>query len=79
VRLTHVILSELIGARRPTVSGALGALERDGHISRNGAAWVLHGAPPGRVETLDAGRDHGEAPATGAHRVAPLASSRRAD
>jgi CRP-like cAMP-binding protein len=49
VRLTHVTLSELIGARRPTVSAALGVLERDGHISRNGAGWVLTGAPPGQV------------------------------
>lgn len=47
VRLTHVILSELIGARRPTVSAALGGLERDGRITRNGEGWVLHGSPPG--------------------------------
>jgi CRP-like cAMP-binding protein len=56
VRLTHMVLSELIGARRPTVSAALGGLERDGRISRNGAGWVLHGAPPGRG-TPDAERD----------------------
>jgi CRP-like cAMP-binding protein len=47
VKLTHVILSELIGARRPTVSAALGAIERDGRISRNGRGWLLHGSPPG--------------------------------
>jgi CRP-like cAMP-binding protein len=47
VKLTHMVLSELIGARRPTVSAALGAIERDGRISRNGAGWLLHGAPPG--------------------------------
>jgi hypothetical protein len=47
VRLTHAIFSELIGARRPTVSAALGGLERDGRITRNGEGWVLHGSPPG--------------------------------
>jgi CRP-like cAMP-binding protein len=54
VKLTHVVLSELIGARRPTVSAALGAIERDGKISRNGSGWVLHGAPPGELGTIDA-------------------------
>jgi CRP-like cAMP-binding protein len=49
VKLTHLILSELIGARRPTVSAALGAIQRDGHISRESAGWVLHGPPPGRT------------------------------
>jgi CRP-like cAMP-binding protein len=49
VKLTHVILSELIGARRPTVSAALAAIERDGLISRNGSGWVLHGPSPGQL------------------------------
>ncbi|HEV7584488.1 MAG TPA: Crp/Fnr family transcriptional regulator [Solirubrobacteraceae bacterium] len=60
VKLTHMILSELIGARRPTVSAALGALERDGRISRDAAGWVLHGAPPGS-EDADAGAAAGSA------------------
>jgi CRP-like cAMP-binding protein len=47
MKLTHITLSELVGARRPTVSAALGAIERDGRISRNGIGWVLHGPPPG--------------------------------
>jgi CRP-like cAMP-binding protein len=47
IKLTHMVLSELIGARRPTVSAALGAIERDGRISRDGGGWLLHGAPPG--------------------------------
>jgi CRP-like cAMP-binding protein len=60
VKLTHVVLSELIGARRPTVSAALGAIERDGKISRNGSGWVLHGAPPGELGTIDApAAEHG--------------------
>ncbi|HEX4187365.1 MAG TPA: Crp/Fnr family transcriptional regulator [Solirubrobacteraceae bacterium] len=78
VRLTHVTLSELIGARRPTVSGALGALERDGHISRNAAGWVLHGAPPGGVETAPAAGESREAQTGPARGPAPLASSWRA-
>ena len=49
VKLTHVVLSELVGARRPTVSAALGAIERDGRISRNGSGWLLQGAPPGEL------------------------------
>jgi CRP-like cAMP-binding protein len=49
LKLTHLILSELVGARRPTVSAALGAIQRDGRISRNGAGWMLHGPPPGEL------------------------------
>jgi CRP-like cAMP-binding protein len=52
MKLTHMVLSELVGARRPTVSAALGAIERDGRISRNGTGWVLHGSPPGGVAEL---------------------------
>jgi len=52
VKLTHVILSELVGARRPTVSAALGAIERDGRVSRNGSGWILHGSPPGGMGEL---------------------------
>jgi CRP-like cAMP-binding protein len=81
VRLTHMVLSELIGARRPTVSAALGALERDGRISRNGAGWVLHGSPPGRAEAerARAGAKPGAAPAAVARRSTRLASVRRAE
>jgi CRP-like cAMP-binding protein len=49
LKLTHVILGELVGARRPTVSAALGAIERQGRISRNGVGWLLHGPPPGEL------------------------------
>jgi CRP/FNR family cyclic AMP-dependent transcriptional regulator len=72
-RLTHMMLSELIGARRPTVSAALGAIERDGRISRDGPGWVLHGSPPGRTEaeTREAGAV--------AHRSKRLASIRRSE
>jgi CRP-like cAMP-binding protein len=62
VKLTHLILSELVGARRPTVSAALGAIERDGRISRNGSGWVLHGSPPGGIGELLAPDPPGPAP-----------------
>jgi CRP-like cAMP-binding protein len=54
--LTHRLLAELIGARRPTVTTALGQLERTGALSRrDGDTWVLHGAPPPTSQEGDAG------------------------
>ena len=44
--LTHVILSELVAARRPTVSTALSQLSREGKIVRDGDLWQLLGEPP---------------------------------
>jgi hypothetical protein len=45
--ISHRLLGQLVGARRPTVSTALGQLAREGalHRRRDGA-WVLHGEPP---------------------------------
>jgi CRP/FNR family cyclic AMP-dependent transcriptional regulator len=50
--LSHRLLGELIGARRPTVSVALGALARTGTLSRlDDGTWLLAvDAPPGRVD-----------------------------
>jgi CRP/FNR family transcriptional regulator, cyclic AMP receptor protein len=46
--LSHRLLGELVGARRPTVSTALAALERQGKVRRReDATWVLTGDPPG--------------------------------
>ena len=46
--LSHRLLGELVGARRPTVSTALGLLERDGKVTRRSdATWLLNGDPPG--------------------------------
>jgi hypothetical protein len=55
--LTHRLLAELIGARRPTVTTSLGQLERSGTLSRPGPdAWLLHGEPPAtHPEDDDAG------------------------
>ncbi len=57
-RLTHAILGELVAARRPTVSAALGALSREGQVVRNGRGWLLRGSPPGELQDLAThGRD----------------------
>ena len=45
--LTHRILGQLIGARRPTVSTALGELAERGELVRRGdGSWLLRGEPP---------------------------------
>lgn len=47
LRLTHDVLAELVGARRPSVSNALGRLRRRGLVSDiPGGGWLLHGSPP---------------------------------
>src|SRR5262249_41472526 len=53
--LTHETLSLLAGARRPSVTTALGGLARQGSLTKNGTGeWVLHGPPPGLVEVPEA-------------------------
>jgi hypothetical protein len=44
--LSHQRLGELIGARRPTVSTALGVLARQGSLRREDRGWLLTGEPP---------------------------------
>jgi CRP/FNR family transcriptional regulator, cyclic AMP receptor protein len=44
--LTHEVLSHLVAARRPSVSGALTKLAGQGRLWRNGRGWVLTGEPP---------------------------------
>jgi CRP/FNR family cyclic AMP-dependent transcriptional regulator len=45
--LSHRLLGELVGARRPTVSTALASLEREGKVlRRSDATWLLTGEPP---------------------------------
>jgi hypothetical protein len=44
--LSHRLLGELVGARRPTVSTALAGLARDGRLIRRGSGdWLLAGEP----------------------------------
>jgi CRP/FNR family cyclic AMP-dependent transcriptional regulator len=46
--LSHRMLGQLVGARRPTVSTALGALTRAGEVSRApDGTWLLTGSPVG--------------------------------
>jgi CRP-like cAMP-binding protein len=50
VPLTHEMIGKLVGAHRPSVTSALGELQRDGAITRQGGGWLLHGDPPEQVE-----------------------------
>jgi len=45
LRLTHRTLADLVGARRPSVTAALGDLSRRDLITRAGDGWVLQGDP----------------------------------
>jgi CRP/FNR family transcriptional regulator, cyclic AMP receptor protein len=48
--LGHQRLADLVGAHRPSVTKALGALAEDGKVSRrDGGDWVLHGEPPEKL------------------------------
>ena len=44
--LTHELISQLAGARRPSVSSALSRLVGRGLVERHGQGWILHGEPP---------------------------------
>jgi CRP-like cAMP-binding protein len=51
LRLSHRTLAQLVGARRPTVSTALGALARQGEIRRTPTGtWLLTGEPVGEPD-----------------------------
>jgi CRP/FNR family cyclic AMP-dependent transcriptional regulator len=46
VPMTHDVLSELAGARRPSVSSALGRLRDAGLLDRDERGWLLRGDQP---------------------------------
>jgi hypothetical protein len=46
------MLAAIIGARRPTVSTALGALRDDGLVERIEDGWLLRGEPPQELHDL---------------------------
>jgi CRP/FNR family transcriptional regulator, cyclic AMP receptor protein len=47
VRLTHKAIARLVGARRPSVTTAIGTLERKGLVERrDDGTWLLRGTPP---------------------------------
>ena len=52
LRLTHQLLADLVASRRPSVTSALQQLSHEGHISKRGDAWVLHGEPPTELHEL---------------------------
>jgi CRP/FNR family cyclic AMP-dependent transcriptional regulator len=47
--LTHTVLSDLVAARRPTVTSALSELARQGVVLPIREGWLLFGDPPGEV------------------------------
>jgi CRP/FNR family transcriptional regulator, cyclic AMP receptor protein len=52
VPLTHGTFAELVGARRPSVSTALGKLADESKVRRTKDRWLLLGGPPGELEEL---------------------------
>ena len=44
--LTHELIADLVGARRPSVSTAIAELEREGRIERVTDGWLLRADPP---------------------------------
>lgn len=46
LRLTHAVLSDLVAARRPTVTSALSELGRSGVVRAIDEGWLLCGDPP---------------------------------
>ena len=50
--LSHGLLAGIVGARRPTVSTALGALRDQGLVERTEGGWLLRGDPPAELHDL---------------------------
>jgi CRP/FNR family cyclic AMP-dependent transcriptional regulator len=49
--LSHRVLGQLVGARRPTVSSAISELGRRGELlRRDDGSWVLKGEPTGEPD-----------------------------
>jgi len=52
--ITHSVLASVVGARRPSVTTALGRLEAQGMIERLGdGEWLLRGAPPDAYSAIE--------------------------
>jgi CRP/FNR family cyclic AMP-dependent transcriptional regulator len=54
LRLTHMVLADLVAARRPTVTSALSELNRQGLVRPISEGWLLSGPPPGRSRSPQA-------------------------
>jgi hypothetical protein len=57
LRLTHTVLSDLVAARRPTVTSALSDLARRGVVRAVQEGWLLSGGPPGELSEVQPGDD----------------------
>jgi hypothetical protein len=55
VAVTHETLARLVGARRPSVTTALGRLSRLGMVERVRGGWLLHGEAQAQLARLEAG------------------------
>jgi CRP-like cAMP-binding protein len=44
--LTHELIADLVGARRPSVTSAISELREAGELERVDDCWVLRGSPP---------------------------------
>jgi hypothetical protein len=49
VPLTHEMIGRLVGAHRPSVTSALGELQRAGSVTRRDDGWLLDREPPARL------------------------------
>jgi CRP-like cAMP-binding protein len=52
MHLTHATLSDLVAARRPTVTKALGELAQRGTVMWTGSDWLLPGEPPSELDDV---------------------------
>jgi CRP/FNR family cyclic AMP-dependent transcriptional regulator len=59
LRLTHTVLSDLVAARRPTVTSALSDLARRGDVHSVDEGWLLSGDPPGELQDVVASDGQG--------------------
>jgi CRP/FNR family cyclic AMP-dependent transcriptional regulator len=71
LQLSHRLLGQMVGARRPTVTLALARLDEAGLVHRHDdGVWVLHGHRPGRLGALQQPRRE-RAPTRAAERPTP--------
>ncbi len=54
MHLTHAMLADLVAARRPTVTKALGELAHRSAVVWTGTDWLLPGEPPAELEDVRA-------------------------
>lgn len=52
IQLTHATLADLVAARRPTVTKALGELAERSAVMWTGEDWLLPGEPPAELEEV---------------------------